>query len=195
MQRLDRLKAEVRRQKDEGLRILARLKQIGVERQHMEAMLQSTQVAATQGREAALKQLAAQRRAAVERHVSEVLGTLEKSLSLVGPVFIDPAREAMLKGCEPRAEVSAGVLENAEKVAPIVDKLATDRAGTLRVVKVDMDDAQEICARYGVRAAPTLMLFVGGARVKSHVGLLNREKIEKLLHHREGESISFVRTT
>jgi hypothetical protein len=126
VQRLDRLKAEVRRQKDEGLRILARLKQIGVERQHMEAMLQSTQVAATQGREAALKQLAAQRRAAVERHVSEVLGTLEKSLSLVGPVFIDPAREAMLKGCEPRAEVSAGVLENAEKVAPIVDKLARE---------------------------------------------------------------------
>ena len=67
-----------------------------------------------------------QRRAAVERHVSEVLGTLEKSLSLVGPVFIDPAREAMLKGCEPRAEVSAGVLENAEKVAPIVDKLARE---------------------------------------------------------------------
>lgn len=64
---------------------------------------------------------------------------------------------------------------------PIVEKLAHDRADTLRVVKVDMDDAQEVCARYGVRAAPTLMLFVGGARVKSHVGLLNREKIEKLL--------------
>lgn len=122
-QRVDRLKAEVRRQKDEGLRILARLKQIAVERQHMEAMLQSTQVAATQGREAALKQLAAQRRAAVERHVSEVLGTLEKSLSLVGPVFVDPARDAMLKSCEPRTEVSAGVLEHADKVAPVVEKL------------------------------------------------------------------------
>jgi hypothetical protein len=83
-------------------------------------------VAATQGREAALKQLAAQRRAAVERHVSEVLGTLEKSLSLVGPVFVDPARDALLKSCEPRAEVSAGVLENAEKVAPIVEKLAKE---------------------------------------------------------------------
>lgn len=64
---------------------------------------------------------------------------------------------------------------------PIVERLAADRGGSLRVVKVDMDDAQEVCARYGVRAAPTLMLFVDGARVKSHVGLLNREKIEKLV--------------
>lgn len=64
---------------------------------------------------------------------------------------------------------------------PIVEKLAHDRVDTLRVVKVDMDDAQEICVRYGVRAAPTLMVFVGGARVKTHVGLLSRDKIEKLL--------------
>lgn len=64
---------------------------------------------------------------------------------------------------------------------PIVERLAADKGDALRVVKVDMDDAQEICARYGVRAAPTLMVFVGGAKVKSHVGLLNREKIEKLL--------------
>jgi thioredoxin 1 len=64
---------------------------------------------------------------------------------------------------------------------PIVEKLARDRAGSLKVVKVDMDDAQEISARYGVRAAPTLMVFVAGAKVKSHVGLLNREKIEKFL--------------
>ena len=32
-----------------------------------------------------------------------------------------------------------------------------------------------------MRCGLALMLFVGGARVKSHVGLLNREKIEKLL--------------
>jgi thioredoxin 1 len=66
-------------------------------------------------------------------------------------------------------------------LAPIVEKLAKDRGDALKVVKVDMDDAPQISARYGVRAAPTLMVFRGGAKVKSHVGLLNREKIEKLL--------------
>jgi len=88
-------------------------------------MVQSAQVAATQGREEALRQLAAQRRAAVERHVGEVLGTLEKSLGLVGPVFIEPAREAMLKSSEPR-DVAAAVLEAASVVAPVVEKLARE---------------------------------------------------------------------
>ena len=122
-QRVERLKAETRRQKEEAVRVLARLKQLSVERQQVSAVLQNAEISATQGHEAALKQLAAQRRAAVERHVSEVLGTLEKSLTLVGQVFIDPAREALAKSCAPRTEIAAAVLENAEKVAPVVEKL------------------------------------------------------------------------
>ncbi len=122
-QRVERLKAETRRQKEEAVRVLGRLKQLSVERQQMAAMLQNAEVSATQGHEAALKQLAAQRRAAVDRHVSEVLGTLEKSLTLVGQVFVDPAREALARSCAPRTEVAAAVLESAEKVAPLVEKL------------------------------------------------------------------------
>ena len=122
-QRVERSKAEMRRQKEEAVRVLGRMKQLSVERQQMAAMLQNAEVSATQGHEAALKQLAAQRRAAVERHVSEVLGTLEKSLTLVGQVFIDPAREALTKSCAPRTEIASAVLENAEKIAPLVEKL------------------------------------------------------------------------
>jgi hypothetical protein len=124
--RMDALKAEMRRQKEEAVRILGRMKQIGVERQHVTAMLQSAEVAATQGREEALRQLALERRAGVERHVGEVLGTLEKSLSLVVPVFVDPAREVLMKATEPRAEISAKVLEAAEAVAPVVERLARE---------------------------------------------------------------------
>jgi hypothetical protein len=122
-QRVERLKAETRRQKEEAVRVLGRMKQLSVERQQMAAMLQNAEVSATQGHEAALKQLAAQRRAAVDRHVSEVLGTLEKSLTLVGQVFIEPAREALARSCAPRTEIAAAVLESAEKVAPLVEKL------------------------------------------------------------------------
>jgi hypothetical protein len=125
-QRIDRIKAEVRRQKEETVRVLTRMKQVGVERQQFQAMLQNAQVAATQGREEALRQLALQRRSAVERHVGEVLSNLEKSLSSVDAVFIDPAREAMLKATEPRQEVSAAVLEHAEKVLPVVERLARE---------------------------------------------------------------------
>ena len=122
-QRVERLKAETRRQKEEAVRVLGRMKQLSVERQQMSAMLQNAEVSATQGHEAALKQLAAQRRAAVSRHVSEVLGTLEKSLTLVGQVFVDPAREALAKSCAPRTEIAAAVLESTEKIAPLVEKL------------------------------------------------------------------------
>jgi hypothetical protein len=125
-QRVDRLRAEVRRQKEETVRVLTRLKQIGVERQQVAAMVQSAQVAATQGHEEALRHLAAQRRAAVEQHAGEVLGTLDKSLSMVGQVFVEPARKAMLDASAPRPEAARAVLEGAEKLAPVVEKLARE---------------------------------------------------------------------
>src|SRR5262245_16802072 len=125
-QHVAKLKDQMQKNKDEGLRVIARLKQIGLERQHVQAMVQSAQVAATQGREEALRQLAAQRRAAVERHVSEVLGSLEKSLGQVSLVFVEPAREAMLKSLEPSEEVPKAVLESAGAIAKVVDKLKSE---------------------------------------------------------------------
>jgi hypothetical protein len=124
--RLDRLRIEIRRQKEETVRVLTRMKQVGVERQQVQAMVQSAQVAVTEGHEGALRHLAVQRRTAVERHVLEVLGTLEKSLAVVGAVFIEPARAVMIAATEARASESAGVLEGAEAVAPIVEKLARE---------------------------------------------------------------------
>jgi len=122
-ERLEKCRIEMRHQKDEAVRVLARVKQIGVERQHVMAMVQSAEVAATQGREEALRQLALERKVGVERHVGEVVGTLEKSVSHVGQVFIEPAREVVIKVTEPRTEASANVLAGADAVAPVVDKL------------------------------------------------------------------------
>ncbi|HLM73877.1 MAG TPA: hypothetical protein VK459_14325 [Polyangiaceae bacterium] len=124
--RVERLRGEMRRQKEENVRVLTRLKQIGVERQQFQGMLQNAQVAVTQGREEALRQLALQRRSAVERHVGEVLSGLERSLASVDSVFIDPARDALLRSTEPRTELAAGVLDHAEKAAPVVAALARE---------------------------------------------------------------------
>jgi hypothetical protein len=124
-QRLERLRGEIRRQKEETVRVLTRLKQVGVERTQVQAMVQSAQVAATEGHEGALRHLATQRRAAVERHVSEVLGTLEKSLTMVGPVFVEPARKVMLEASAPDP-AAAAVLDGAERLAPVVEKLARE---------------------------------------------------------------------
>jgi hypothetical protein len=126
VERIERFRADQRRFKEEGTRVLARGKQIEVERQHAQAMVQSASTAATMGREAAHRQLAAQRRSTVEQHVGEVLGALEKSLASVGTVFVDPAREAMMKSTEPSHIVSDAVRDHAERVGPIVEKLARE---------------------------------------------------------------------
>ena len=145
-QRLDRLRAEVRRQKEETVRVLTRQKQIGVERQQAQAMVQSAQVAATEGHEEALRHLAKQRKEAVDRHLGEVLGTLEKSLTMVGPVFVEPARKVMLDATEARAEASAGLLEAAEKLGPVVEKLSRELDAELLAADAGLGQIQrEFC--------------------------------------------------
>ncbi len=145
-QRQDQLRAEVRRQKEETVRVLTRLKQIGVERQQAQAMVQSAQVAATEGHEGALRHLAKQRKDAVDRHVGEVLGTLEKSLSMVGPVFVEPARKVMLDATAAQAEASAGLADAAEKLGPVVEKLARELDAELLAADAGLGQIQrEFC--------------------------------------------------
>jgi thioredoxin 1 len=66
-------------------------------------------------------------------------------------------------------------------LAPIVDRLADEMAGKLKVAEVDVDDAPEVAARYGVRSVPTVIVFAGGRKVGQHVGLASREKLLRLL--------------
>jgi thioredoxin 1 len=49
-------------------------------------------------------------------------------------------------------------------IAPIVEELAGEYNGKLKVGKMDVDANQETAARFGILSIPTLMLFVGGGR-------------------------------
>lgn len=55
-------------------------------------------------------------------------------------------------------------------IAQAVEEVADERADTLKVVSVNIDDAAEIAAEQGVRGIPTLMLFKSGVKVASLVG-------------------------
>jgi thioredoxin 1 len=55
-------------------------------------------------------------------------------------------------------------------IAPIVDQLAAEHAGRLKVVKLDVDESGETSIRYGVMNIPTLLLFKGGKVVERVVG-------------------------
>lgn len=65
-------------------------------------------------------------------------------------------------------------------LAPIVEKLADEFQGTLKVGKLDIDDAPRVAQKYGVRSVPTVMVFKGGQKAGQHVGLTNRDKLVAL---------------
>lgn len=53
-------------------------------------------------------------------------------------------------------------------IAPLVEEIAQQYAGKLKVAKINVDDNPEAAARYGVRGIPTLLLFQGG-QVKDQI--------------------------
>jgi thioredoxin 1 len=55
-------------------------------------------------------------------------------------------------------------------VAPVVDEIATQYEGQLKVVKVNTDENPQVASQYGIRSIPTLMIFKGGIKVDTVVG-------------------------
>lgn len=51
------------------------------------------------------------------------------------------------------------------QVSPLLEKLAAERAGKLKLVKVNVDENPATQAKFGVQAIPTLLLFSGGKQV------------------------------
>ena len=69
-------------------------------------------------------------------------------------------------------------------IAPIVDEIADEYEGKLRVAKVDADANQDILINYGITGIPTLILFKGGEAVERITGFSPKGKIvSKLVAH------------
>jgi thioredoxin 1 len=51
----------------------------------------------------------------------------------------------------------------------------------VKVATIDMDASPNVAARYGVRAAPTVIVFCGGERKAQHVGLTTKQKLLAML--------------
>jgi len=62
-------------------------------------------------------------------------------------------------------------------IAPILDEVANDYAGKLKVVKVDIDTNKETPAKFGIRGIPTLMIFRGGNIEATKVGALSKSQL------------------
>jgi thioredoxin 1 len=66
-------------------------------------------------------------------------------------------------------------------LAPIVEKLATEYEGKVKVGKLDIDDSPSVASKFGIRGVPTVLVFKGGKEVGRHVGVTNKETLLKLL--------------
>ena len=62
-------------------------------------------------------------------------------------------------------------------IAPILDDIARDYAGRLKVAKVNIDDNQATPAKFGIRGIPTLMLFKNGSVEATKVGALSKSQL------------------
>ena len=66
-------------------------------------------------------------------------------------------------------------------IAPVLEKLAAEYTGKIKVGKLDVDENQGTAQKYRVFSIPTLLLFQGGKVLGQSVGLVSREKIIDLL--------------
>jgi thioredoxin 1 len=66
-------------------------------------------------------------------------------------------------------------------VAPVVDEIAQDFDGQVKVVKLNTDENPGVASQYGIRSIPTLMIFKDGARVDMVVGAVPKATLANTL--------------
>ncbi|MPX40471.1 thioredoxin [Moraxella catarrhalis] len=66
-------------------------------------------------------------------------------------------------------------------IAPVLEELAEDYQGRVKIVKVDVDANPQSAARFGIRSIPTLFVFKNGERVETVVGGRPKSEFAALL--------------
>jgi thioredoxin 1 len=66
-------------------------------------------------------------------------------------------------------------------IAPILEEIATEMDGQVKITKVNIDDHDTIAAEYGIRAIPTMLLFKGGKVVEQIVGMMPKAALKAKL--------------
>jgi thioredoxin 1 len=66
-------------------------------------------------------------------------------------------------------------------IAPVLDELAEEKAGQLKIAKVNVDEHQELAMKFGIRAIPTLLLFKAGEVKEQIIGMTGKKDLERRL--------------
>lgn len=71
-------------------------------------------------------------------------------------------------------------------IAPLIEELASEYAGSVKVGKLNIDDSPNAAGQYGVSSIPTLMVFKGGEVVERFVGVQPKNRLQKALDAAKG---------
>ncbi len=62
-------------------------------------------------------------------------------------------------------------------IAPVLDDVASEYAGKVKIAKINIDDHPQIAGKFAVRSIPTLMLFKNGQVESQNVGVISKGKL------------------
>ncbi len=68
------------------------------------------------------------------------------------------------------------------QIAPVIEELAAENAGTAKVGKLDVDENQAIAMKYGVTNIPTILIFKAGEVVATQMGAVPKAKLQEMLN-------------
>lgn len=68
-----------------------------------------------------------------------------------------------------------------KSIAPILDEVAKEYAGKIKVMKLNIDENQDTPRKFGVRGIPTLMLFKNGSVEAQKVGALSKSQLSAFI--------------
>ena len=68
-----------------------------------------------------------------------------------------------------------------KSIAPILDEVAKEYEGRLKIAKINVDENQQVPAKFGIRGIPTLMLFKDGQLAATKVGAMSKAQLTQFL--------------
>ena len=68
-----------------------------------------------------------------------------------------------------------------KSIAPILDEVAREYEGRLKIAKINVDENQQVPAKFGIRGIPTLMLFKNGNMEAMKVGAMSKSQLTAFL--------------
>ena len=69
-----------------------------------------------------------------------------------------------------------------QRIAPLVEQLAAENVGRLKVGKVNVDEQPRLAAQFGINSIPTLMLFKNGDVVQTLIGLQPKARLQEAIN-------------